>query len=196
MSRKIASQIYVAYAARRPYRTFSTGEDGQEGSSCTAMILGPQETRTLRQTSRCLWQLRLMNNEFLLFGFNSFQLLVSHTSTAPGQPARPSSPTHRERINTENREIAKRPLDPQHYLWHSILLLHVYKVTDHLVDLVNVAVEVGSPDYLTALQGSYTMTSRIPSPSRTFHKQQKYVVYDEVTLYSTSFHWRWGQAKL
>ena len=39
-----------------------------------------------------------MIHELLLFRFNSFRLLASHTST---------SPTHRERINTENREIEK-----------------------------------------------------------------------------------------
>ena len=63
-----------------------------------------------------------MIHESLLFRFNSFQYLVSHTSTVSRQPARPTSTM---RINTENMEIRKyakrtqnlpRPLGPQNYL--------------------------------------------------------------------------------
>ena len=48
---------------------------------------------------------QLMIRELVLFRFNYFQLLVSHTSIVsivPRQPGTATSPTHREGINTEN----------------------------------------------------------------------------------------------
>ena len=69
-----------------------------------------------------------MIHEILLFRFNSLQLLVSHTSTVPRQPARPPAQRakHRKWINTENKEIRRiykrkqkmsRPLGPPQPLW-------------------------------------------------------------------------------
>ena len=48
-----------------------------------------------------------MIHKLVLFIFNSFPLLVLHTSIVPRQPCPATSPTHRERINAENREIRK-----------------------------------------------------------------------------------------
>ena len=76
--------------------------------------MGSQENRTklgkLRLTDWALHhgQTRPIPNTKLLLSYldsTPSKLLASHTSTEPNQPARPTSPTHREWIHTENREI-------------------------------------------------------------------------------------------
>ena len=67
---------------------------------------------------------QLMIHELLLFRFNSFQLFISHTSVVPRQLGLATNAMHRDRINTENREIRElqkktkmpRPLGPLHHL--------------------------------------------------------------------------------